>query len=110
MSLSSDLVVAAAVKTVTAAGTREPLATGPGVRVRAVTIRALSTNTGNVWVGDVRVIAATPAFGYVLAPGEVVSFSVDMPEWTAGNAVNLSKIYLDVDVAGEGVCYVYVRE
>lgn len=112
MSVSSDLQIESAVKTVTAAGTREPLAAGDTarVRVRAVTIRGLSTNTGYVWVGDNRVVAATPAFGYCLAPGEAVSYSVDMEEWKAGLAINLAKIYVDVDVNGEGVCYTIVRD
>jgi hypothetical protein len=33
-----------------------------------------------------------------------------MEEWKAGLAINLAKIYLDVDVNGEGVCYTIVRD
>lgn len=108
MSESNDLSIIGAQKTVTAAGTREKLATGAkeDVRVRSVTIRALRGNTNDVYVGDATVAAGV---SYILAAGETVTFEVSVEEWKNGASVNLSKIYLDVAVAGEGVCYVYVR-
>lgn len=110
MSASTDLKIQSAVKTVTTAGAREPLAVGNGnIRVRSVTIRALTTNTGNVHVGDTRVVN-TPAFSYVLAAGEALSYIVDWDGWQHGEAINLNAIYLDVDVAGEGVCYTVMKD
>lgn len=110
-SLSSDLQFKANRKTVTASGTREALlSTGSiyDLRVRALRVRALTTNTGNVYIGDATITTTT--FSDILAPGEVLSLSVDMDEWRAGKALNLAKIFLDVDTSGEGVSFSYVRD
>src|SRR4030042_2153382 len=109
MSLSSDLKIISARKTVTAAGTRQTLATGPSgeVRVRALRIRALTSNTGNVYFGSSDVSSSA---GDILAPGEVWDVSVDMEEWKAGIAINLTSIWLDVDTSGEGVSYTAGRD
>lgn len=102
-SQSNDLQIAGVQKTVTAAGTREPLALN--LSVRAVLIRALSTNTDLVYVGDSTVTAAV---SYTLKPGETVSFAVSDEEYKHGASINLNRIWLDVAVAGEGVAYLYV--
>lgn len=101
---STDLQIIGAQKTVTAAGTREPLALN--LSVRAVTIRALSTNTDLVYVGDTTVAAAV---SYTLKPGETFSIALTDDEYRLGAAINLNRIWLDVAVSGEGVCYSYVR-
>jgi hypothetical protein len=105
---SDDLQLVGAQMTVTAAGTRQPLAVGNStiMKVRSVTIRALRTNTNNIYLGDSAVAAAV---SYILAAGETLNFEVSMEEWKNGVSINLSKIYVDAAVTGEGVCYAYVR-
>lgn len=77
-------------KTITAAGTAEALASSQ--TISQVTIRALTTNTDSVWIGDSTVDSST---GYPLEPGEGVLVEID----------NLSTIYVDSDVNSEGVAY-----
>lgn len=105
---SDNLQLIGAQKTVTAAGTREPLAVGNSsiMKVRSVTIRALRGNTGDIYLGDSTVSAAV---SYILAAGETFNIEVSMEEWVNGVSINLSKIYLDAAVNGEGVCFAYVR-
>jgi hypothetical protein len=63
-----------------------------------VIIKALLDNTDNVAVGASTVVAAAgTARGIILAPGEVVEIRID----------DLSKLYVDSRVNGEGVGYVY---
>jgi hypothetical protein len=109
MSLSSDCLIEGAVKTVTAAGTREKLATGDieDMRVRGVTITALSSNTGVVYVGGSNV--SSSVYGKELKAGESVDIYVDHEAWKTGESINLSKIFLDVSVSGEGVSYLTER-
>lgn len=82
------------VTNVTTAGTRVVLATAQ--IVRSVTIKAKSTNTGKIYVGDVTVAAAN---GFPLDAGESVSFELN----------NLASIYIDSAVNGEGVSYLAVK-
>jgi hypothetical protein len=80
-------------KTITTAGTAEQL--GSGALLVGVVIQALKTNTGSVYVGTSTVDKDTNK-QYELEPGESISISID----------NLNKIYLDVDVSGEGVQFI----
>lgn len=77
---------------VTNAGTDIALTAGV---CRTVIVKALPANTGNVFVGNVGVAAAT---GFILTPGESVSLSVS----------NRNIVYFDVAVNGEGVCWISV--
>lgn len=81
-------------KTVTAAGTRVQL---DNVTTLSVTIKALSTNTGIIYVGNSGV---TSSNGFQLLANESVSLAVD----------NLNKIYLDSSVNGEGITYILVNQ
>ena len=105
MSLSSALDIGQGEKTVTAAGTREKLFTGrpEDINVLSVTIKALSTNTGKVYIGDHAVAAAN---GFDLDPRD----SLDLATDRADRAIDLSKIYVDAAVSGEGVRFFFVRE
>jgi hypothetical protein len=78
-------------KTVAAAGTQEALVASakPCSRVR---LKALFANTGNVYVGDSTVDSAT---GFILRANEEVKLQID----------DLSTVYIDVDVNGEGVTF-----
>jgi hypothetical protein len=79
--------------TVTTATTRVVLGSGAIANGRTVAIKALSTNTGLIYVGDVTVAAAN---GYQLSKGDVVSLAVN----------NLSVVYIDSSVNLEGVTFI----
>lgn len=78
-------------KTVTNAGVAETLVAASRA-VKSVSVKALSTNTGVVYVGDVNVDSTN---GRELQAGESLDIDID----------DLVKIYLDVSVNGEGVSY-----
>jgi hypothetical protein len=79
-------------KNVTTAGTRVALAASTACQ--AVLIQAKAANTGIIYVGGSTVSATSGIFLY---PGESVEISID----------NLSKVYLDSSVNGEGVVFTY---
>ena len=79
-------------KTVAAAGTEEALGSSTTL-TSGVRIKALSGNTGNVFVGANPVTSST---GFVLEPGEEAFIEV----------ANLATVYLDVATNGDGVSYI----
>jgi len=80
-------------KNVTTAGTRVFLIDGT-TKTHTITIKAKSTNTGNIYVGDV---AVTSANGFILEPGTTMSIDHDN---------KLDNVYIDAATSGEGVSYV----
>lgn len=76
---------------VTAAGTKVQL--GSTVCV-SVTIKALATNTGLIFVGNSSVSSLN---GFQLSAGDGVSFNIS----------NINAIYIDSSVNGEGVTYLF---
>jgi hypothetical protein len=85
-------------KTVTAAATPEQLGSGA---CRVVFLRPLPSNTGKVGWGfdnDVNVAAGSENCDF-LEVGDLRVVPVD----------NLDRIWLDVEVAGEGVCFTYLN-
>ena len=103
MSLSSNLKVIAEEKLVTTAGVRELLKDSrPNeVVVYTVTIKALSTNTGKIYIGD-ETVASTN--GFPLDPRDSVTLNSEKAN------IDLSEIYIDSAVDGEGVRLIYMRE
>lgn len=81
-------------KTVTTAGTRVVLASS--TVAKSVTIKALTANTGTIYVGDSSVSASN---GYALAAGDSVSLDI----------ANLTTVNIDSSVNGEGVTYLGVN-
>ncbi len=81
-------------KAVAAAGTEEAL--GSGVVNGPVLVKALTTNTGLVYLGNVDG-AVSSATGLPLAAGEVMIFN---------NVGNLGSILVDAAVNGEGVAWI----
>jgi hypothetical protein len=81
-------------KAVTTAGTRVTLASTTAVK--SVTVKALSTNTGIIYVGDASVASTT---GFQLLPGESVSMDI----------ADLATVNLDSSVNGESVTYLAVN-
>lgn len=80
-------------KNVTTAGTALAIATS--TVCRCVIVKAKSGNTGSIWVGTTGVINTT---GYELFPLDFVALSID----------NLSKVFIDASVSGEGVTFAYL--
>ncbi len=83
-------------KTVTA-GSAGALASS-ATPCRVVKVKAFVENTGVVVLGGSAVVAALATRqGFELAPGESIEIRID----------DVSKVYLDAAVTGEGVEYVY---
>lgn len=80
--------------TVTTAGTRVVLAAAQAVK--SVTIKALSTNTGLIYVGS-NAVASTN--GFQLSAGETISMDI----------ADLNTVNIDSAVNGEGVTYIGVN-
>ncbi len=79
-------------KTVTTPGVNVPL--GTQAVYAPLAVKALSTNTGLVFLGDAA--SASSAGGYPLLPGDQVVFD------TVGS---LASLCLDAAVSGEGVAW-----
>lgn len=77
--------------TVTTAGTRVVLASSQAVK--SVAIKALTTNTGTIYVGSSTVSSTN---GFQLAAGDTVSLDI----------ANLNTVNIDSSVNGEGVTYI----
>lgn len=92
-------------KTVTTAGTRIQLTTNE-VNVVYLIIQALTGNTGRIYIGNNQV-ASTSSF-VDLAPDS--SISLDSAQLGLGDAkLDMSKIWLDSSVSGEGVNVGYIE-
>jgi len=81
-------------KTVTTAGTAEALA--GSTSCKSVTVRAEIDNTGYIYVGNSGVDSTN---GYLLEAGDTVSLDI----------ANLSTVYIDSSVNGEGAYYIGVN-
>ena len=81
------------VQNVTTAGTAVQLASSNAIK--SITIRAKSTNTGIIYVGTSTVSSAN---GFQLSSQETVSLDI----------ANISTIWIDSSVNGEGVSYIYL--
>lgn len=96
-SLSVDLIALTGVgngrKTIGSSGTSEELSVS--TIIRSVTIKALSTNTGNVYVGG---SAVSSANGFPLEAKGSVSLDID----------DLNDVFIDVDNNGEGVSFIFL--
>ena len=83
-------------KDVTTAGTAEQL---PDVEIPngfAVVIKAKSTNTGRIYIGNSKANAEDHS----------VAFSLGANEWVELKITNLNLVWIDADVDGEGVEYI----
>ena len=80
--------------TVTTAGTEVRLATNQPSR-GLVYIRALSANTGKMYIGNDGADAVSSSTGYELAAGDQVIVTL----------TNLNQLWVDASVNGEKVCW-----
>jgi hypothetical protein len=84
-------------KTLASAGTRERLATD--TFCKKVIITAMVENTGIIVVGGSDVVASqSTRQGIPLYPANSIEIATS----------NLNKVYLDAEVNGEGVTYIYI--
>lgn len=96
-------------KTVAAAGTSEKLVASSQLEQHVI-IQALDSNTGKVYIGDSSLVAA-PTVGWTLLPGEGLGIDPDSYEGDENIAiVDLSEIYVNASVNGEGVLIMALRE
>lgn len=93
VNINPGTIVGNGVTTVSTAGTRVALAASTSIK--SVTVKASEANTGYIYVGSSTVSAAN---GFELSARDVVSIDID----------NLSKVYIDSSVNGEGVSYIYL--
>ena len=63
----------------------------------SLTVKALNSNTGLVWIGKHSDDTLSILTGFELAAGEEVTF-----DWVD----NLADIYINVEVSGEDVCWI----
>lgn len=100
---AAQLVVAVgAPYTPTAVATNRKTVTTPGTQVqlqtqacKAVSVRALSGNTGSIWLGGATVSAAD---GRELTAGDAIDIAID----------NVNRLWIDADIAAEGVSWIAV--
>lgn len=85
-------------KAVTTAGTEEALGNMP---VNGpMMVKALTTNTGLIYLGKAADGTVASSSGFVLSAGQEVAFN-----WVA----NLSSLMVDSAVNGEGVCWILLN-
>ena len=82
-------------KVVAAAGTAAQLSAMAVGHNQKLTVRALSANTGDAFLGTTQADAQTSTTRTSLPPGEAVSLNVD----------NASRVWVDVTTSGNGVDY-----
>lgn len=89
--------------TVAATGTRERM-TNSNLKVASIMIKAETSNTGIVYVGDDQVSSST--YGIDLSAGDTVELTSDDLGW-ADAKILLREVWLDVSVSGDGVSVTY---
>ena len=97
MAASESPVIISSEKTVATAGTAVALSASQ--RVKALTIIAKASNTGQVYIGGSDVSSAT---NDGLDAGETISFE-------AVNWMDIADIFVDADTNGEGVDFYAVK-
>jgi hypothetical protein len=92
-------------KTVTTAGTRVPLATTTFM-VNQLTISPLATNTGTIYFGDSSVSSTVGLHIKKTDPSVWLGSSqIDGRD----DSIDLSKVYIDASVNGDGVSILYLK-
>lgn len=93
-------IIANGKTTVAAAGTPVPLITPTNItRAKWLTIQPISTNTGNIYIGNKGMVKATLAG--VLAI--LVPTAPPFPIFVDGPSLNAEDIYIDGDTTGNAV-------
>ena len=98
--------------TVTTAGTRVQVTSDTEIRPHAVYFETLSTNTGQIYIGDVTV-SSTVYMARLTIPSaaSAPSWQISSPAGAGhagGTGIQLSNMYVDSSVSGEKVQVTYV--
>lgn len=98
--------------TVTTAGTRVQVTTDTAIRPHAVYFEALSSNTGQIYIGDV-LVSSTVYMARLTIPSttSAPSWQISSPAGAGhagGTGIQLSNMYIDSSVNGEKVQVTYV--
>ncbi len=91
-------------KTVTTAGTRVQISTTP-LLVRSVIVCGMTGNTGHIYFGGSTVAAAN---GVDLSAGDCTGW-VPIASTGGSTAYDLSSVYVDASVSGEGANVTYAK-
>jgi hypothetical protein len=114
MSYTGDLKLKMCRQTVVVAGTPNKLITDPvrpaDWKCIAIRIRAYKTNTGNIYVGTQAALVTTTDYSDILAPGEVWAARIGDLAFKYGRFIDLTHIWLNSDVAGDGISYTALME
>ncbi len=74
-------------------------------RVYSFKVRARLTNTGLIYIGNSTVDDTT---GDILSPGESIWY--ETIEFGLDRYLNLTQIFIDADISGEGISFTALRE
>lgn len=101
-----ELKILTAQRAVTAAGTPEKIKEAPETfqaKVISITIRANTTNAGNIYLRNGDDLSAVATTCYILTAGEVITIDLNQiyDAW-----LDLSHIYIDASVNGDGISYI----
>ena len=83
-------------KTVTTAGTEQRLS-ATSILCSSIVVKALSTNTGLIYVGNSSSVASTN--GFVLSASESIAMDID----------NVQDVWIDSSVNAEGVSWIAIK-
>lgn len=92
-----------ATKSVTTAGTQVALVSS-STKVGSIVIQANPANAGYIYVGDSTVADTN---GIRLSAGEKITFAFDYVAYGVDTSIDISTIYIDSSVNGEGVRFMY---
>ena len=92
-------------RTVTTAGTRVAVSAS-GLYAAQVALRAPAGNSGVIFVGGSDVSSAN---GWSLAAGDTLSYG-DLRNGEMSQQVNMSLIWIDASVNGEGIQVIYSKQ
>lgn len=91
---ATNITIKSFKQTLASAGTRQHIQTDTTIVADGFVVKALKSNTGIIYIGDVTVAAAN---GYELDPGEAVGV----------DAVSLQNAYFDGTVNSDKICVLW---
>ena len=107
--MSASVIKTLGIVTVTTAGTPVRLfATAPFGKISSIAVRALDTNTGNIYLGDANVLAST-FVGDKIAPDVTKYYAGDSNHGGGTMLISVDSIWIDTSVSGSKVSVTYME-
>ncbi len=107
--MSVAVIKTLGVVTVTTAGTPVRLfSTGPFPKIGSIAVRALTANTGNIYLGDANVLAST-FVGDLIPPGITRYYTGDTGHGGGTMLLSVDSLYIDATVSGSKVSVTYME-